>query len=140
MRTYSAADSESIRPHEGCGSGTPSPRNESVASIKIVAPSCAVPSTISGAKVLGSTCRKAIRTSLMPIAFADSTKGCSRRDSVVERTTRAEEGIRAIEIAMIVFLSDGPSEAVISNAMTSKGNDCRMSIRRWAAKSIQPPR
>jgi hypothetical protein len=32
----------------------------------------------------------------MPIAFADSTKGCSRRDSVVERTTRAEEGISAI--------------------------------------------
>ena len=29
VRTYSAADSESMRPQEGCGSGTPSPRNAS---------------------------------------------------------------------------------------------------------------
>src|SRR5262245_6006477 len=28
-RTYSAADSESIRPQDGCGSGTPRPRKES---------------------------------------------------------------------------------------------------------------
>src|SRR6516164_6808818 len=75
-----------------------------------------------------------------PIAFADSTKGCSRRESVLARTTRAEEGTRAIEIAMIVFRSEGPSEAVINNAMTSNGSDCRMSIRRCTARSTQPPR
>src|SRR5437764_8327604 len=54
-RTYSAADSDSIRPHEGCGSGTPSPRNDSAASTRMVEPSWAVPSTISGANVFGST-------------------------------------------------------------------------------------
>src|SRR5207237_9572300 len=41
-RTYSAADSDSIRPHEGCGSGTPSPRNESAASTRMVEPSWAL--------------------------------------------------------------------------------------------------
>src|SRR5882672_5721063 len=55
VRTYSAADSDSIRPQDGCGSGTPSPRNESAASTRMVEPSCAVASTISGASVFGST-------------------------------------------------------------------------------------
>src|SRR5262249_16685248 len=112
VRTYSAADSDSILPHEGCGSGMPRHKNESVASVRIVEPNWAVARTINGAKVLGRIWRSAMRTSLMPIAFADSTKGCSRSDSVLARTTRAEEGINAIEIAMIVLRSDGPSEAV----------------------------
>ncbi len=51
-----------------------------------------------------------------------------------------KRGSARSQIAMIVFLSEGPREAVINNAMTSKGSDCSMSIRRWAAKSIQPPR
>src|ERR671926_380647 len=42
VRTYSAADSESMRPHEGCGSGMPRPRKESAASTRIAEPSCAV--------------------------------------------------------------------------------------------------
>src|SRR5205823_12499273 len=88
-RTYSAADSESIRPHEGCGSGTPRPRNESAASTRMVEPSCAVASTISGASVLGSTWRIAIANSFMPTAREASTNGISRSVSVLERITRA---------------------------------------------------
>ena len=42
---------------------------------------------------------------------------------MLARTTRAEEGTSAIEIAMIVFLSEGPNDAVINNAMTSNGSD-----------------
>src|SRR5436305_15091693 len=38
VRTYSAADSESMRPHDGYGSGMPSPRKESEASVRIVEP------------------------------------------------------------------------------------------------------
>src|SRR5881392_2374201 len=70
IRTYSAADSDSMRPHDGYGSGIPSPRNESEASVKIAEPSWAVASTIKGASVLGRTCRSAIRMSLMPIDLA----------------------------------------------------------------------
>src|SRR5205085_3228050 len=81
-RTYSAADSESIRPHEGCGSGTPRPRNESAASTRMVEPSCAVASTISGASVFGSTWRIAIANSFMPTAREASTNGISRSINV----------------------------------------------------------
>ena len=63
VRTYSAANSDSMRPQDGCGSGTPRPRNDSEASIRIVEPSCAVASTISGASVFGKTWRIAMRFS-----------------------------------------------------------------------------
>src|SRR6202035_1065744 len=59
-RTYSAADSDSMRPHDGWGSGMPRPRNDSEASVRMADPSWAVASTINGASVLGKTCRKAI--------------------------------------------------------------------------------
>src|SRR5215831_7905834 len=89
VRTYSAADCDNMRPQEGYGSGTPRPRNDSAASVSIVEPSWAVASTISGARVLGRMCRAAMRSSLMPTAFAASTKGSSRNASVLDRMTRA---------------------------------------------------
>src|SRR6185295_4087771 len=63
VRTYSAADSDSMRPQEGCGSGTPSPRKASADSTRMAEPSCAVASTMRGASVLGNTCTTAIRVS-----------------------------------------------------------------------------
>ena len=87
----------------------------------MVEPSCAVASTISGASVLGSTWRSAMRVSLMPIDLAASTNGSSRSASVLARITRATVGIRGIAIAMITFGSDGPSAAVITSASTSSG-------------------
>src|SRR6201999_164481 len=111
VRTYSAADSDSIRPHDGYGSGMPRPRNESDASVRMVEPSCAVASTISGASVLGSTWRSAIRVSLMPIDLAASTKGCSRSASVLARITRDTTGIRGMAIAMMTLGKDGPRAA-----------------------------
>src|SRR5262245_56471545 len=89
VRTYSAADCDNMRPQDGNGSGTPSPRNASGAWGRIVEPSWALGSTIEGARVLGRMCRVAMRSSLMPTAFAASTKGSSRNASVLERMTRA---------------------------------------------------
>src|ERR1700733_16332757 len=106
VRTYSAADSDSILPQDGYGSGTPRPRKDSEDSVRMVDPNCAVASTISGASVLGSTWRSAMRVSLMPIAFAASTKGCSRSDSVLARVTLATYGTSGIAMAMIVLCSD----------------------------------
>src|SRR5947209_11749174 len=140
VRTYSAADSDSMRPQEGYGSGMPRPRTEGEASVRIAAPSCAVASTITGASVFGKTWRTAMRNSLMPIARAASTKGSSRSASVFERMTRATDGISGMAIAMIVFRSDGPGAAAITSASTSKGSACRMSITRCARRSTQPPR
>ena len=81
----------------------PRPRNDSEASVRMVEPSCAVASTISGASVFGSTWRSAMRVSLMPIDLAASTNGSSRSASVLARMTRATVGISGIAIAMITF-------------------------------------
>ena len=50
---YSAADTDSMRPHDGYGSGTPIPRNDRVASTRMALPSWAVQSTMNGPTVLG---------------------------------------------------------------------------------------
>ena len=70
----------------------------------------------------------AMRNSLMPTARAASTKGISRSDSVLERMMRATLGTSGMAMAMMVLVSDGPSEAAITSAMTSSGSDCMMSI------------
>src|SRR6185312_5801284 len=140
VRTYSAADSDSIRPQDGYGSGMPRPRNDSAASVRMVEPSCAVMSTISGASVFGSTWRTAIRVSLMPMDLAASTKGCSRSASVLARITRATIGTRGMEIAKITFGSEGPRAAVITSASTRSASACMMSVTRWNTRSTQPER
>src|SRR6185437_13244887 len=122
VRTYSAADSDSMRPQEGCGSGTPRPRKESDASVRMAEPSWAVASTMSGASVLGRTWRSAMRSSLMPTARAASTKGNSRSARVLARMTRAICGMSGMAMAIMVLRSDGPSEAAITSASTKSGS------------------
>ena len=97
-----------MRPHDGYGSGTPRPRNDSVASTRMALPSCAVQSTMKGPIVLGSTWRKAMRRWRSPSARAASTYCISRIDSTLARMTRAARGTIGIEIAMITFWTDGP--------------------------------
>ena len=82
----------------------PRPKKESEASTRIAEPSWAVSSTISGASVLGSTWRTAMRTSPMPTARAASTKGCSRSDRVDRFARRApRSGTSGMAMAMMVF-------------------------------------
>src|SRR5690349_11991048 len=50
---YSAAAIDSMRPHDGYGSGMPRPRNDSAASTRIEPPSWAVASTMNGPIVFG---------------------------------------------------------------------------------------
>ena len=75
----------------------------------------------------------------MPMARAASTKGCSRSDRVLDRTTRATLGTSGIAIAMMVFSRVGPSDAAMTSAITRSGSDCMTSISRWVARSSQPP-
>ena len=82
----------------------------------------------------------AMRVSLMPMARAASTNGISRSDSVLERMTRATLGTSGMAMAMMVLVSEGPSEAAITSAITSSGSDCMMSIRRCTSRSNQPPK
>src|SRR3954466_705379 len=103
---YSAADSESMRPQDGCGSGMPSPRNDSADSTRSAEPTGGGASTISGASVFGSTWRSAMRVSLMPTARAASTNGISRSVSVFERMMRATFGTSGMATAIIVLGSE----------------------------------
>jgi hypothetical protein len=41
---------------------------------------------------------------------------------------------------MIVLVSDGPSDAAITSAITSSGSDCMMSMSRCTSRSNQPPK
>ena len=74
-----------------------------------------------------------------PSARAASMYCISRMDSTLARMTRAARGTMGIEIAMITLGTDGPSDADITSASTSSGSPCRMSITRWATRSILPP-
>ena len=80
------------------------------------------------------------RISLIPIDFAASTNGNSRSASVLARMTRATVGISGMAIARITLGNEGPSAAVITNARTSNGNACNMSVTRWNTRSTQPER
>ncbi len=55
-------------------------------------------------------------------------------------TICATVGTSGIEIAMMVLLSDGPSAAVITSAITNSGSDCITSITRCTIRSYQPPK
>src|SRR6185369_7346107 len=136
---YSAAETESMRPHDGYGSGTPRPRKDRAASTRMAAPSWAVHSTMKGPTVLGRTCRKAMRRWRSPSARAASMYCISRIDSTLARMMRAARGTIGMEMAMITFGIEGPSEADITSASTSSGSPCRMSSSRWATRSVLPP-
>src|SRR5690606_22304563 len=84
--------SATILPHEGAGSGTPSPRNESPASSTIVLPMPSVAATMTGASTLGTRCRRMMRGPLMPSARAASMNSRSRRLSTSPRTMRVVPG------------------------------------------------
>src|SRR2546426_666629 len=136
---YSAAETDSIRPQEGYGSGTPRPRNDSVASTRIALPSCAVQRTMNGPIVLGRMWRNAILRCRTPSARAASTYCISRIDSTLQRITRAARGVIGIQMAIITLWSAGPRAADITSASTSNGSPCRMSSTRWVTRSVLPP-
>ena len=97
-----------MRPQDGYGSGTPRPRNDSVASTRMALPSCAVHSTMNGPIVLGRMCRNAMRRWRTPSARAASTYCISRIDSTLARMTRAARGMIGTEIAMTTLWTAGP--------------------------------
>ena len=92
-------------PHDGYGSGTPSPRNDSAASTRMALPSCAVPRTMNGPMVFGKMCRKAMRRCVSPMARAASMYCISRMESTLARITRAARGMIGME-----YLEDDVSD------------------------------
>ena len=65
--------SDSIKPQAACGGGTPTPRNDKVASVMITTPSIRVPSTTAELITLGRICRSMIAGPRHPTTLAAST-------------------------------------------------------------------
>src|SRR5581483_4614824 len=81
--------SASMRPHAGLGGGTPTPRNESAASVTTTTPSMRVPRTMAEFSTLGRMCRRMIVALEQPATMARRTKSRSFSDRTSLRMTRA---------------------------------------------------
>ena len=97
----SVRPSAMMLPHVGVCGGMPTPRNDRIASIRIADAAMYVACTISGAIVLGRTCRTSSSGVGVPTAIAASTYGSSRIDSTTERTSRTTRGISGTTMATI---------------------------------------
>ena len=76
-------------PSDGCVGGTPTPRNDSVASVRIAVATWIVASTSTGPMTLGSTCFRMMRSGATPTTRAACTYSLLRSTSVEPRTVRA---------------------------------------------------
>ena len=76
-------------PSEGEVGGTPTPRNDSVASVRIAVATWIVASTSTGPSTLGSTWRRMMRSGDTPMTRAACTYSLLRSTSVEPRTVRA---------------------------------------------------
>ena len=63
----------------------------------------------------------------------------SRMLSTLARITRAARGMIGIEMATMTLRTEGPSEADMTSASTSRGRPCRMSSSRCVMRSVLPP-
>ena len=80
---------ESACPQDGVSIGTPTPRNDSAASNRMLLGIRSVAQMVIGATRFGRISRMMMRASLSPSYRAASTNSFSRSESVVERTMRA---------------------------------------------------
>src|SRR5882724_12085616 len=100
---------DSIRPQDGAGGGTPIPRKLREASTRIAPLSPADATTMYGAMTFGRMCRSMMLQLAQPTACAASTKRLSLMDKTAERMIRFVSGMRGIAIARITLNIDGPN-------------------------------
>src|SRR5919109_4876032 len=99
-------------PQLGTNGGTPTPRNESAASLSTAAANTKLAWKITGERQFGKTCLSSRETSDAPSARAASTYGVSRITSTEPRTVRATRGQYTTPSATITFATLGPSDAI----------------------------
>src|SRR6478735_2967259 len=103
--------------------GTPSPRNESAASNRMLLGMSSVAQMMMGAARFGRISRMMMRLLLAPSERAASTNSFSRSESVVERTMRAMYGHVKAEMPM---------------ASSSTGSASTTSLMRMTTVSVKP--
>ena len=85
-------------PHDGVGSCTPAPRNESAASSTMLFAMISVKKTSTELAMFGSSSENMIRSGRAPCEIDASTNSFSRSDSTCPRNGRPMYGIRTYEI------------------------------------------
>src|SRR5918996_169199 len=116
--------------------GTPTPRNESAASVSTAAAKTKLPWTMTGERQLGRTWRARSPASDTPRARAASTYEVSRITSTEPRTTRATRGEYTTAMDAITLMTLGPSAAMSAMARTMAGNAMSPSITRMTTLSV----
>src|SRR5919108_3630036 len=108
-------------PQDGTYGGTPTPRNDSAASVSTAAANTKEACTMTGDRQFGSTCRATITRAETPSARAASTYVVSRVTSTDPRTMRATRGAYTTPMATITFRTLGPSDAIRAMARMMAG-------------------
>ena len=135
-------------PSDGEVGGTPTPRKDSVASVRMAAATWIVASTSTGPMTLGSTCLNMMRDGRTPMTRAACTYSRLRSTSVEPRTVRAYCTQPVSEMATMSTPKARVSCALgkiarptpsINSATNSDGNDNITSQMRMMTASTLPP-
>src|SRR5438874_2117698 len=106
-------------PQDGTYGGTPTPRNDSAASVRTAAANTNEACTMTGDRQFGSTWRATMTTSEVPSARAASTYVVSRITSTEPRTIRATRGAYTTPMATMTLRTLGPSDATGASVPTA---------------------
>ncbi len=120
--------------------GSPMPRNDRAASIRIALATITEASVTVGGSALGSTSRNAIATGCMPSARYASTKSRWRRLRISARTSRAGPVHELAAIATTMLVTEAPITVTSASARMKPGTVWNASVMRISVSSIQPPR
>src|SRR5262245_62125148 len=127
-----------MRPHDRAGGGTPRPRKEGLASVRMAVPTPNDSCTSSTSPTFGRRCRHMIARRGAPSARAAVMNSRSRSESTSPRTRIAKVGTKVTASAPITFQRLTPRKAVIARARMSDGNTRSASIARIRRSAGRP--
>ena len=128
-----------IRPQEGSGGGTPTPRKLRDASMMTATPTCRLKSTMTVFMTLGTRCRQMILDFLTPLISASRTKSRSRSASTSPRTAREYRLQNTRARMSTMFHTPGPRTLDNKMAKTRDGKVSQASVMRMMIWSHHVP-
>ena len=131
---------DSMPPQVGVGGGTPRPRNDRLDSARMTVPTRVVNSTMIGGMMFGRMCRHRMRLVEAPIDWAACTYMFSRTETTAERMMREPAMPSSRPSVPMICGRPGPSTETTTSRMMRSGKLIQASTKRWAMRSILPPR
>ncbi len=115
-----------IRPQDGSGGCTPSPRKDKAASSRIACAISRVATTISALRILGRISWARIRTGPKPAALAAATKSWPRTCRVAARVTTAKRSQSRKPSTSTTTFSEPPTSEAMASATSTTGMASRV--------------